>query len=385
MKNHKFHIILIAILLLLFIFMAFRDKSPSPEVKTDENTVVIFTQPGCHGCIEQKNYIDNVLKEKYPEINFEYHNVTEQKEYDLLQAYIEEYGIPPDRLATPMTFYRDGYIIGFESDTTTGKQLENLIRNTGPPKTGVKNPEYIDTWFGRINVLEKSLPALAITLGLLDGFNPCAMWVLVYMITLVAGLNDRRKIWLIVGTFVAASAILYYLFMTALLNVFLYIGFLRILQLAIGFFAIYIGIINLKTFFFERDSIQCKVTGPETRQQTIGKVRRLVEAKISVLTVLGVIALAFAVNSMEFLCSAALPAVFTGLLAQAKLPGIIYHSYILLYVFFFMLNQLVIFGAAAFAVDYYAGERFIAPIKLVGGFVMLALGVVLVFFPGLLR
>ncbi len=376
MKEHKFQVVLITFLSFLFIFMAFRDNAALPEVSNRENTVIVFRQPGCHACERQEQYIEEVLKEKYPHIVFEYHDITGQGEYKLLQAYFREYGIKPEQLAAPVTFAGENYLIGYEDS----RQLDKLMENAAQGKAFAKkdSPEYIDTWFGRINVLEKSLPVLAVTLGLLDGFNPCAIWVLVYMISLIAGLNDRRKIWLIVGTFVFASAILYYLFMTALLNIFLYVGYLRILRLLIGTFAVYIGIINLKN----RNKAVCKVGDAETKHKTMGRVRGLVEAEVSVLTVLGVIGLAFAVNSMEFLCSAALPAVFTGALAQAELSGIQYHFYILLYVFFFMLNELIIFATAAFAVNYYVSERFIGPLRLVGGVVILLLGLFMVFSPG---
>ncbi len=376
MTISKFQIALISILILLFIFMVFQDKPLSREVIEDENTVVVFSQPGCSACEKQKDYINNVLKEKYSEITFESHNVTEQKEYELLQVYFEEYGVNPEQAVLPVTFYGDNYVMGFKD----GRQLENLLQNRDPPEAGENPPKYIDTWFGRIDVLETSLPALAVIMGLLDGFNPCAMWVLVYMISLIAGMDDKRRIWLIVGTFVFASAVLYYLFMTALLNVFLYIGYLRILQLIIGFFAIYVGIIHLK----DRNKTICEVSDLELQQKTRGKIRGLVESKISVLTVLGIIGLAFAVNSMEFVCSAALPAVFTGALAQAELSGLQYYGYILLYVFFFMLNQLIIFSAAAFTVNYYVSDRFLVPMRTIGGVIILGLGVVMVFFPEML-
>ncbi|OGI04882.1 MAG: hypothetical protein A2Y25_07695 [Candidatus Melainabacteria bacterium GWF2_37_15] len=377
MKNHKFQVILITVLVILFIFMAFKDNAASPVISDNKDAVVVFYQPGCHACQQQEQYIEEVLKNKYPDVTFEYHDVTVQAEYDLLQVYVQKHGLNVTQLATPVTFSGENYLIGFEN----GQQLERLIENKYPPQAQRTSPKYVDTWFGRVNVLEKSLPVLAITLGLVDGFNPCAMWVLVYMISLIAGLADKRKIWLIVGTFVFASTVLYYLFMSALLSVFLYIGFLRILQLIIGIFALYVGIINLRNW----NNAVCKVSNTESSQKTKGRVKRLVEAKISVLTVLGIIGLAFAVNSMEFVCSAALPAIFTGVLAQAKLSTFAYHSYILLYVFFFMLDDLIIFSVAAFAVNYYAGERFIGPLKLIGGVVIFILGVIMVFFPGFLR
>ena len=89
-------------------------------------------------------------------------------------------------------------------------------------------------FLGRTDLTAISIPVLAIVLGLIDGFNPCAMWVLVYLISLILSVNDRKKIWLIVGSFVFASGVLYFLFMTAWLNAFLLIGYFRPLTIIIG-------------------------------------------------------------------------------------------------------------------------------------------------------
>lgn len=384
MSNSRFQIALIIILIILLIFSVIRENNVVNSIPEDENRVIVFSQPACKSCKKEKDYINDILKEKYPQITVKYYDVTKSKNMKLLRTYFERYGLSEKQLVTPVTFVGDNYMIGYKNDETSGKQLEAMIKGEiRPPKTEFP-PKYIDTWFGRVNLVEKSLPVLAITLGLADGFNPCAMWVLVYMISLIAGLKDKRKIWLIVGTFVLASAILYYLFMTALLNVFLYVGYLRILRLIIGYFAIYVGVMNIKTFISERGQVSCKVQSPENRQHTMEKVKKLVESKISFFTVLGIIALAFAVNSIEFICSAALPAIFTGVLAQAQLSLLEYYLYILLYVFFFMLNELIIFGSAAFAAGYYVSDRLIAPIKLISGLVILGLGVVMVFSPEVL-
>ncbi len=207
------------------------------------------------------------------------------------------------------------------------------------------------------------------------------MWVLVYLVSLIAGLRDKSKIWLIIGSFVFASGVLYFLLMTALLNVFLFIGYLRILELLFGSAALYLGITSLKVYLFDRKQVVCKVAGAESKKQIKSKIRSLVEGKLSVLTVLGVIALAFTVNSMEFICSAALPAIFTEVLSLAKLSAPVYYLYILLYVFFFLLNQIVIFAAAAFAIERFAPERYLVHIQLVGGVILLFLGIIMVFFP----
>ena len=104
--------------------------------------------------------------------------------------------------------------------------------------------------FGRTITLDDvGLPAFTVAMGLLDGFNPCSMWVLLLMISLLAPLNDRRRMLAIAGTFVLVEGIAYFLFMAAWLNLFLLIGLSRASQLIIAAIAIVAGLINVKDFF----------------------------------------------------------------------------------------------------------------------------------------
>ena len=93
------------------------------------------------------------------------------------------------------------------------------------------------------------LPAFTVAIGLIDGFNPCAMWVLVFLLSLLVGVTSRRKTVLIAGTFVLVSGLMYFAFMVAWLNAFLLVGFSRSLQALLGVVAVSIGAIHIKDFF----------------------------------------------------------------------------------------------------------------------------------------
>ncbi|MGV1099716.1 hypothetical protein ACUUL3_09965 [Thiovibrio sp. JS02] len=238
---------------------------------------------------------------------------------------------------------------------------------------------------GQIPLADLSLPALAVLLGLADGFNPCAMWALVYLLSLLVTLRDRRKIRLLVGSFVLASGVLYFLFMTAWLNVFLILGYLRPLTMAVGLGALVIGLCDLRSFAVTRGGPVCKVGGRGLKQKTMGRMERLVAAPLSLASFAGIIVLAFLVNSIEFACSAALPAIFTHALSLRELPTLSYYGYILLYDFFFMLDDLIIFTLAAVALETTMGSGYARYGKLIGGVVLVGLGLTMLFAPDLLR
>ncbi len=240
-------------------------------------------------------------------------------------------------------------------------------------------------FLGEIDAKDFSLPALAVILGLVDGLNPCAMWVLLYLISLVLSMNDRRRIWLLVGSFVMASGVLYFLFMTAWLNAFLLMGYVRPLTMIIGFFALWVGVVDLYESIRNKGKAVCEVGDSESKSRTMEKIRKTVMAPLSFGGLLAIISLAFVVNSIEFLCSAAIPAVFTHILSITPLSTLQHYLYILLYDFFFMLDDLLIFSTAAFAATSSLGEKYAVYTKPVSGVIMLAVGIVLIFFPTILR
>jgi hypothetical protein len=123
----------------------------------------------------------------------------------------------------------------------------------------------------------------------------------------------------------------------------------------------------------------------KSKKRTISKMERIVFSPLTITTLLGIIALAFVVNSVEFACSSAIPAVFTQVLALSHLSSFSYYMYILLYDFFFMLDDLIIFGLAAFAINTTIGNRYAKYCKLIGGVLLLLMGLVLAFAPQLLR
>jgi hypothetical protein len=339
-----------------------------------------FYLPGCSHCEEQEPFNEKLLNE-YPSINITRHDATTPEGRALLTNMLEERGIEYEP-GFPVTIFENQVFGGWVSEETTGTAIEEALQQclagNCPPPTGQEPRDTIVLpIIGEIDPSAYSLPTLAVILGLVDGFNPCAMWVLVYLISIVATLRDRKRIWLIVGSFVLASGILYFLFMTAWLNAFLFIGYVKPITVVIGLVALGGGILQIREVVKTKGAIVCEVTSEDSRKKTMTKVQKIVSSPITLGTIIGIIALAFAVNSVEFVCSAAIPAVFTQVLSLASLTTAQHYSYILLYVFFFMLDDLVIFGTAAFALTSNLGDRYARYSRPVGATILIILGVLL--------
>ncbi|MCI0504128.1 thioredoxin [Candidatus Micrarchaeota archaeon] len=366
--------------------------APAPPDYSGALIVHFFYSPTCPHCAAQEPFNEKLLSE-YPGIVIVKHDVTIPSESRLLLIMAQNFSLGPESLGTPTTIFGSRIFVGFQSENITGAQmrdaLDDCIENGcgGEPVSSVSSDFLTGGMdlpiLGRTDISSMSLPVLAAVLGLVDGFNPCAMWVLVYLISLLMNFNDKRRLALIVGTFVLSSGVLYFLFMTAWLNAFLFLGYVRAVTILVGLVALGGGILSIREYFETKGAMVCKVTDLEGKKKISARVKELVTAPLSWMTFGGIVFLAFTINSIEFVCSSAIPAVFTQVLALNNLPTWQYYAYILLYDLFFMLDDLLIFGSALLIMSN-TGEKYARYCKIIGGAVMLLLGAVLLFAPHLL-
>ena len=374
---------LLIALSILGVVVLFTGQQAAQPIARGGYEVHFFYLPSCPHCEDQEPFNER-LASTYPSIQLIYHDATESQEAALLSQMFADFGAEDEKVEFPMTSFGGLIFVGWDSAETTGVDIEEALQQClagDCPEPESQQPKDTVTLpiIGEINPSTYSLHSLAITLGVVDGFNPCAMWVLAYLISLIAILKDRRKIWLIVGSFVFASGVLYFLFMTAWLNAFLLIGYLRPVTIGVGLVALGGGIINIREFIKTKGAIVCEVGGEGTKKKTMSRMERIVSSPLTLATVGGIIALAFVVNSIEFVCSAAIPAVFTHVLSLKTLTTFQYYRYIALYVFFFMLDDLIIFGSAALAINSRWGERYARYCRPIGGTLLVVLGVFLLF------
>jgi hypothetical protein len=373
----RFKRYLIISLIALGIVIAFTSQGTSTA--GEGYNVYFFYLPGCSHCESQEPFNER-LQSEYPSINITREDASTPEGSALLSEMLQERGVEEEP-GFPTTIFGN-QVFSWESEETTGKQIEKALQqclagNCPPATSGETKHKIKLPLIGEIVLSDYSLPALAIILGLVDGFNPCAMWVLVYLISVVATLRDRKRIWLICGSFVLASGILYFLFMTAWLNAFLAIGYVKPVTVVIGLVALGGGALQIREVVRTKGAVVCEVTDEESRTKTMTKVQKIVSAPLTWGILAGIIALAFTVNAVEFVCSAAIPAVFTQVLSLSNLSTLQYYGYILLYDVFFMLDDTIIFGTAAFALTSRVGDRYAKYSRPVGATILIILGLLL--------
>ncbi len=240
--------------------------------------------------------------------------------------------------------------------------------------------------FGKsIDLKSTSLFFSAVIIGLVDGFNPCAMWVLIYLITLISTLKDKKKMFFITGTFVLTEAIMYFMILAGWFELYRwFIPISGIIMPIVGGIALWFGISTIYSYIKDKGKVECKVNNFESRKRIIFKVKDIVNSPLNFFTIIATIILAIGVNSVEFICSAGLPAVFTQMLAIADVSVFSKYMYILVYNFFFMLDDFIIFAFALSAFNSPKLEQYSSISKIVGGVIMFIIGVMLLFFPQVL-
>lgn len=372
-------------------------------LSTSGADIVAIVRDGCPHCAA----FEELVHEQKWEV--EYHEITDIGTPELFEK-IQK--VAPSLQQGVPTIIIDGKITqGYETHETTGVYLRKLYDTCRASSDGcqafqeflqtAKNVEvtsaagvctencaadtskYVfDLWvFGKVDLLTLSLPALSVLLGFLDGFNPCAMWVLITLLTLLIGTNDMRKVWVIGGTFLFVSGAIYYLFIAAWLNVFLVIGYNLWVQKIIGLIAIGAGGFYLFEAF-GKDPNVCQVTDHARRQKIIDRMKHLTEMVQWPAMILGVSILAISVNMIELVCTAGLPAIFTQILAFNDVSTLARYSYLALYILLYMIDDLIIFAIAVYTLHATGLTTKYRRFTLIfGGLLMYVLGFLLIFWP----
>jgi len=371
---------------ILFLIILFTLLIEINFISAQQKSVEInfFYSAICPHCQKEHEFLKE-LEKKYPEIKIkEYEVLYNSENQKILNEFYEKYKVPErERGFVPITFTPTKYFVGFNEQI--GKEIEGCIKECligeRPAPQKIKIPI-----FGEIDISKMSLPVLTVTLGALDGLNPCAMWILLFLIALLINTRSRKRMWLIGGTFILASGVVYYLILAAWLNLFLAISYVNLTRILIGVFALGVGAWQIKTFIGYKGVCPVingsKRFGDRIRNGLRDRAEKLALSPLTIGILVGLVILALGVNLVEFFCSAGLPATFTRILALNPLSTLSYYLYLFLYTFIFMLDDLIIFSIAVITLSKIGfTDKYNYWATLIGGLLILALGILLIFKP----
>ncbi|HLD31595.1 MAG TPA: hypothetical protein VJB37_01735 [Patescibacteria group bacterium] len=360
---------------------------------TDKVSFVLFHLESCPHCQDEIEFIEDYLKPKYSsQVDFQLYEVSSKKNQELYSQY--GYFYKAEIGGVPITFIDGTVISGYRDEAETGAQLEKVIKEKiaarfgsvvdpgvapEPPADLVQVPI-----LGQISARSFSLPLLTVVVGVLDGFNPCAMWALVFLISILLGMENKKRMWLLGSLFILASGLVYFFFLTAWLKFIMFIGLIFWVRLGIGLVAVGFGLKNLSDYWQNRKAagVVCTVSNQTVTQKTFARIKEIVWRRSLVWSALGIIILGFSVNLVEIACSAGFPAIYTQVLALNDLANWQRYLYLSGYVFFYMLDDLIVFIVAMLTLQSkVVGGRYAKYSNLIGGLVIFVLGLLLLFRP----
>lgn len=392
---YRIYYLLITLLLVSFTVPVYATNEQTWYSKSIEKQPVVnlyfYWSKKCPHCLEAVPFIEQ-LDKKYDWLHVFSRELTEHPEY--IEKYIAmASSLNQEAQSVPAFMWCGQMFAGYDNPDNVGKYLEQslvscyqLLKDNNKqfkPElvTPVDEESITIPILGSLSLTKYSLPVYTIILAGIDAFNPCAFFVLLFLLSLMVHAKSRKRMLIVGGVFVLFSGFMYFLFMAAWLNIFLMMGNIDAITLAAGFVAVVIASINIKDFFWFKRGVSLSI--PESAKPSLYlRTRKLVTAGSLPAMIIATAGLAAFANLYEFLCTAGFPMVFTRILTMAELPTFSYYLYLIFYNIIYVIPLLVI--VIVFSLTF--GKKKLQQeqgrlLKLLSGCMMLLLGLVLVFVP----
>ena len=390
-------------------------NSQSKKVKIE-----YFGRKDCKNCANLEKFLKE-LSTKRDDFEYVEHKIDESKEE---KVFFDETTSKLKLVKGTPIIYIDGHIIqGFNTADTTGKEIENLI-NSGKTKDKILTlKEYVESGqtgnvssngavctgdtvcevpgltkgaenqvLVNIPIINKtvdltnySLLTMSIILGTIDGFNPCAMWVLVLFLTALIAVGNKVKMFRVAGLFILAEAVMYFFILNAWIYAWDFVGLDKWVTPLVGIVGIIGGIFFIRNYLKKGDTLECEVTDFEQRAKISKKIKDIANKPFTLLTALAILGLALSVNVIEFACSVGIPQTYTKILQINEVPFWTRQFYTFIYIIGYMIDDIIVFGFALMSVNkLQLTTKYSKWVNLFGGILMIILGLIMLIKPSLL-
>lgn len=387
MRKKIFSLLLILVLLLPFSVLAltedYQNKMASitnTEIEDGKVNFYLFKGEGCPHCADEEKWLQDIKKEYKDYVNFyEFEVWYDENNSKMMEKAKEIFDFSGP--GVPFTVIGDKYYSGFSD--SIGTMMENTINDYLNTEINDDFNKKIDIpILGKVNMKNSSLGIIAIVLGFVDGFNPCAMWILLFLINMFLGTKDKKKSWILGFTFLVISAFIYFLSMLGI-NVIIGVATVGYLKIAIAIFILIMGIFSLRKYLkIRKEEAGCSIVDNRKRKKLVTKVKKIISNKNFILSIVGISTLAISVNLIELACSLGFPMIFTEMLTINNITGISRILYLLLYVFFYMIDEMVVFTISMITLQATGiTNKYNKLCVLVSSIIMIIMGLLLIFKP----
>lgn len=348
------------------------------DIKNDDKVnIYLFYSKICPHCQKEEKYFET-LKEKYQDkINIYTYEVTENKTNNEIMKSLKK-ELKENSQGVPFTIIGSKTFLGY--DESLNERIENTIESYLDENTKTNNT-YTIPILGKIEAKNASIILIAIILGFIDGFNPCAMWILLLLINMCISIKDKKKMLIVCLTFIITSGIIYFLSMLGI-GFILDLTTISYIRNIIAILAIILGIYNLYTYLKTRKQTGCHVVKKEKRKTIITKINNILNNKNTLLMFGGTIILATSVSLVEMACSLGFPTIFLELLSINNIHSFLKVTYLLIYILFYLIDDIIVLFLSIKAFETKGiSTKYNKYVHLIGGLIMILMGVLLIFKP----
>lgn len=357
--------------------------APITGTKVDNKKInlYMFKGDGCPHCAQEEKWLKKIANEygDYLDI-YEFEVWYNEENSNYLNEVRSVLGDTKSN-GVPYTVIGDSYFVGYSE--AIGSRIESKIKeyikldeNTSSSTDSANIPV-----LGKVDMKTVSIPLVAVVLGFIDGFNPCAMWILLLLINMCIMAKDKKKMKIIGLTFVLVSGLIYFLSMLGI-GIILDLTTVIYIRTIIACLAIILGIYNLYVYIKTRKDTGCHVVDKDKRKTIITKINKILENNSLVLMILGTGLLAVSVNLIELACSLGFPTIFLEILSLNNIHGLSKILYLLIYILFYIIDDLVVLILSIKAFEAKGiSTKYNKYVNLIGGILMLLMGVLLIFKP----
>jgi glutaredoxin/cytochrome c biogenesis protein CcdA len=398
---------ILILLTFLTVTVGFSALAQAQAESVSEPVVIMFGRDDCGFCKEQFTYLQD------EGISYQYLNIVKDEQaklwYDQVTAKHELSKV------TPVTVIGERVLLGFNGPETTGASIKAALLEAKSsnirtiedhlaraPKqevsmdggcsgiacdTGKSQFMFDLPLLGVVDLQTFSLFTLSLVLGIIDGFNPCAMWVLITFLTLLSQAGSKKKMIFLAGIFIIAEAVMYNLILNVWYKTWDFVALDQIVTPLVGLLSVGGATFFLWRWYKNKEAaLVCDITDLDTQAKTISKFQAVINQPITLASIAAILIIAFSVNVIEFACSIGIPQAYTKILELNMLTTLERQWYILVYTAGYMIDDFVVFGLAIWGYSKLQshGGKYAQLSLLIGGILMLILGAILIINPGLL-
>lgn len=410
-KNKSIRVVLA---LFLIITLSSNLQTVQASSQDPEVNIYMFWGEGCPHCEKARPVLQKIVDEDARIGYFEFEVYHDPENLQLFKEFGSHFGFEPQGI--PTIFIGDRYWVGYSENIRAeiesylndclaegcpdpGSEILSAHLTVEPTPTPVVTDPVDETpdeaadsilitlpLIGTVNLSEHSLLLSTLLISIVDGFNPCSIWVLSMLLAITLNSGSRKRVLIIGFVFIFVTGLIYAMFIGGLFTIFSFISFVGWIQVIVALVALTFALVNIKDYFWYKEGLSFTISD-EKKPGIYKGIRRVMNADQSIWGLIGAtVVLAAGVSLVEFSCTAGFPMLWTNLLATHEVTGLAFLGFLFIYMFVYQIDELGIFLVSVYTLrKTKLEEKHGRILKLLGGMLMLTLAAVMLINPSIMN